>query len=226
MPAKPCDERKELQSGLPEYGAVALFIERVRTIKPDFQLTPANARAVVDICVRLDGLPLAIELAAAPIRLLSPQQLLARLGQSLQVLTGGTRDLTQRQQTMRNTIKWSYDLLSPEEQKLFRRLAVFVGGCTVEAAEAEAQTVSVALGEAAVNVLDAITSLIDKHLLWQREHKDEEAGEVRLFMLETIREYGTECLQTAGETEVTQSAHANYYLALVVESEPNVFAAE
>src|SRR5215472_3202767 len=145
---------------LPHYAAVALFVQRVQPVKPDFQLTTANARIVVEICVRLDGLPLAIELAAARMRLLSPQQLLARLGRRLQVLTGGARDLPRRQQTLRDTIRWSYDLLNREEQQLFRLLAVFVGGCTLEAAEAVCREIDRSPGDMSVNLLDAVISLV------------------------------------------------------------------
>ncbi len=178
---------------------------------------------MVEICARLDGLPLAIELAAARMRLLSPQQLLARLGRRLQVLTGGARDLHGRQQTLRDTIKWSYDLLNLEEQRLFRLLAVCVGGCTLEAAEAVCQGIYRASTETVVNVLDAVISLLDKHLLQQREQED---GEPRLFMLETIREYGVECLQVSGEMDAIRRAHAGYYLALAEEAEPRLFGEE
>jgi predicted ATPase/DNA-binding CsgD family transcriptional regulator len=208
---------------LPQYAAVALFIQRTQAVKPGFRITEASARAVVDICVRLDGLPLAIELAAARMRLLSPQQLLARLGQSLQVLTGGARDLPERQQTLRNTIKWSYDLLNAEEQQLFRRLAIFVQGCSIEAAESVSDAMCRAVGDEAMNVLDAATSLLDKHLMLQREQSD---GESRLLMLETIREFGLECLHNSGEYEIICSAHAGYFQAMVEATEPNVFDAK
>ena len=208
---------------LPLYTAVALFIQRVQSVKPDFQLSAVNARAVVEICVRLDGLPLAIELAAAWMRLLSPQQLLTRLGWRLQVLTGGARDLPARQQTLRDTIRWSYDLLNREEQRLFRLLAVFVGGCTLEAAEAVCLGTYHSSAETVVNVLDAVISLLDKHLLQQREQEDEEPC---LFMLETIREYGLEGLQVSGEMDAIRRAHASYYLALAEEAEPRLFGEE
>ncbi len=153
-----------------QYAAVALFLQCAKAAKPDFQVTPANTRAIAEICVRLDGLPLAIELAAARIKLLSPQALLARLAHRLQVLTSGARDAPVRQQTLRNTLAWSYDLLDAEEQRLFRRLSVFVGGCTLEAVEA----LSTALGEMAADVLDGVASLIDKSLLRQVEQEGEE----------------------------------------------------
>lgn len=168
---------------------MALLLQRAQAIKPDFLLTAGNARDIAEICLRVDGLPLAIELAAARLKLLSPQALLARLSQRLQVLTGGVQDAPARQQTLRNTIQWSYDLLTTEEQRLFRRLCVFVGGCTLEAIEA----VCAALPDGVGQVLEGVTSLLDKSLLQQSEH---EAGEPRLSILETLREYGLECLHT------------------------------
>jgi len=205
---------------LSQFAAVALFIERTQAVKPDFHLTATNANAIAAICVRLDGLPLAIELTAAWMRLLSPQQLLERLGQSLQVLTGGSRDLPERQQTLRSTIKWSYDLLNAEEQRLFRRLAIFVGSCSIEAAESVSNSISRAMGEEAMNVLDACISLLDKHLLQQQEQPD---GNSFLSMLETIREFALECLQSSGETNITSQAHAQYFQTFVEESAPPVF---
>jgi predicted ATPase len=141
--------------------AVALFLERAQAIVPTFQLTPANARAIADICVSLDGLPLALELAAARVKTLPPRALLARLSQRLAVLTGGTRSLPERQQTLRKTLQWSYELLLPDEQWLFRLLSVFVGGCTLEAVEAMAA----ALAGKDASLLDMVTALVDKSLL-------------------------------------------------------------
>jgi predicted ATPase/class 3 adenylate cyclase/DNA-binding CsgD family transcriptional regulator len=199
---------------LSQYDAVALFIQRAQAVKPTFQLTNANAPAVAEICARLDGLPLAIELAAARIKLLPPQALLARLGQRLQMLTGGARDAPARQQTLRNTIEWSYQLLDSQEQRLFQRLSVFVGGCTPEAIE----TVCTALETStpSISMLDGVASLLDKSLLQQREQEGEEP---RLLMLETMREFGLEALATSGELEATRQAHALYYLALAEEAE-------
>ena len=181
---------------LSQYAAVALFLHSAQAAKPDFQVTPANTHAIAEICVRLDGLPLAIELAAPRIKLLSPQALLTRLGDRLQVLTSGARDAPIRQQTLRNTLGWSYDLLAAEEQ-LFRRLSVFVRGCTLEAVEG----LSTALGERPADVLDEVASLMDKSLLRQVEPEREEP---RLLILATIREYGLEVLASAGEMESTQ----------------------
>ncbi|HCP75911.1 MAG TPA: hypothetical protein DIU08_14895 [Ktedonobacter sp.] len=197
---------------LSHYASLALFTQLALAIKPDFALTQASARAIAEICIRLDGLPLAIELAAVRIKLLPPEALLARLGHRLQVLSSGDRDLPLRQQTLRNTIKWSYDLLDAGEQLLFRRLTVFVGGCTLDTVEA----FYTLLGNVTTHVLDDAGLLIDKNLLYQAE---QEGNEPRLHMLETIREYGLECLDACGETEITRRAHATYYLALAEEAE-------
>ena len=190
-------------AALTHNAAVALFLQRAQATKPDFQLTNANARAIVEICVRLDGLPLAIELAAARIKLLPPQALLARLDQRLDVLTGAWRDVPARQQTLRNTIAWSYNLLNAVEQRLFRRLSVFVDGCTLQ--EVERLCVVLDGGEAAGQTVDQVALLIDKSLVQQIE---QEGQELRLVMLETIREYGMECLIVNGELEATQQALA------------------
>jgi len=197
---------------LSQYEAVALFIARTQAVKPEFQVTNANAPAVAEICVRLDGLPLAIELAAARSKMLPPQALLARLGQRFTLLTSGAQDVPARQQTLRNTIAWSYDLLDAGEQQLLRRLSVFGGGATQEALAALYTT----LGDEPGQVLDGIASLIDKSLLRQSE---QEAGEPRFVMLETIREYGREALTAHGEMEATSQSHAVYYLELAEAAE-------
>jgi len=204
---------------LSQYAAVALFLQRAQAARPTFQITPTNARAIAEICVRLDGLPLAIELAAARIKLFPPQALLKRLEHRLQVLTSGAQDIPVRQQTLRNTIEWSYNLLNAEEQQLFRRLSVFVGGCTLEALEA----VCTALGDGGIPVLDGVTSLIDKNLLQQTEQEGEEP---RLLMLETIREYGLDCLAASGEMEAARQAHVQYYLLFAEKVGPKLFGAE
>ena len=198
-----------------QYAAVALFVQRAQALGPGFVLTDENAAVIAAICARLDGLPLAIELAAARIKLLPPEALLARLSHRLQILTGGPRDLPARQQTLRNAIQWSYDLLTPDEQRLFRRLAVFVGGCRLSAAEA----VCTVPGDVTISVLDGLASLLDNSLL----HQVEQAGEEpRFVMLETIREYGLECLEASGETVRSRDAHAGYYLALAEEADPQL----
>jgi predicted ATPase/serine/threonine protein kinase/tetratricopeptide (TPR) repeat protein len=190
--------------------AVSLFLQRAVALKPGFTLTQENMRAVAEICAHLDGLPLAIELAAARIKLLSPAAMLARLQSRLQWLTGGARDLPERQKTLRATLDWSYELLQPAEQKLFRRMSVFVSGCTLEAAEA----VSNARSDLDEDVLDAIASLVDKSLLLQSEV---EGGEARFRMLETIREYALERLASSGDEKVARRAHAAFCLVLAEE---------
>ncbi len=210
--ALPDPKRSVDREALSQYAAVALFLQRAQAVKPDFQITAANASTIAEICIRLDGLPLAIELAAARVKLLPPQALLARLEHRLQILTSASQDVPPRQQTLRSTLTWSYDLLSAQEQRLFRRLCVFVGGCILEAAE----TICNDLG---VSVLDGVASLIDKSLLSQTEQTDHEP---RLVMLETIREYGLECLNTSGEDVITQRAHAAYYLALAEQAAPEL----
>jgi predicted ATPase/DNA-binding CsgD family transcriptional regulator len=204
---------------LSQIAAVALFVQRAQAARLTFRLTDANASTIAAICTRLDGLPLAIELAASRIKLLSPAALLARLERRLQVLNGGGSDLPERQRTMSNTIKQSYELLSTEEQLLFRRLSIFVGGCTLEAIEA----LSTALGDMSISILDRVTSLLDKSLL-RRSDQDEE--EPHLVMLETMREYGLEALAACGELESCREAHASYYLALARSAEQALHGAE
>ena len=206
-------------AALSQNAAVALFLQQTQAVKPDFQMTNANAHAIAELCARLDGLPLAIELAAARIKLLSPQALLARLSQRLAFLTSTSRDVPARQQTLRNTIAWSYNLLDTQEQRLFQRLSIFVGGCTLEAVEA----VSSGVGDGAGSVFDGVASLLDKSLLLQREQVQ---GEPRVEMLETLREYGLEAVEASGGMEVTQEAHAEYYLRLAEEAEPELAGQE
>jgi predicted ATPase len=186
--------------------AVALFCERAAAVKPGFSLNEENARTVADICARLDGLPLAIELAAARVRHLPPAALLSRLLHRLALLTGGPRDLPARQQTLRNTIGWSFDLLSAEERALFSQLAVFGGGFTLETAEA----VSSAMGTLGLDPLDGVTSLVDKSLVRPLE----EGEEPRYAMLETIREFGLERLAEAGDEQRARAAHAACFASL------------
>ncbi|MDQ6643422.1 MAG: NB-ARC domain-containing protein, partial [Chloroflexota bacterium] len=201
-------------SALSQYEAVALFIERAVATRPDFRVTNANAPAVAAVCTRLDGLPLAIELAAARVKHFSPQTLLSRLEQGLSILSGGARDLPGRQQTLRGAIAWSYELLTPEEQYLFRRLAVFVDGWNWRAAE----EVCMAAGKLEGDVLEGLASLVDKSLLRQEEQAE---GETRFWMLQTLREFGLERMTDAGELEVTRLAHAQYYLRIAEEAAPH-----
>jgi predicted ATPase/serine/threonine protein kinase len=195
---------------LSQYSAISLFIQRAVAVKPDFRLTEQNASDIAEICTRLDGLPLAIELAAARVKLLSASAMRTRLASRLQLLTGGSRDLPARQQTLRQAIDWSYDLLNESEQKLFRRLSVFVGGCTLEAIESVCDTKQ----DLGLDVLDGMASMVDKSLVRQIEQSD---GEPRFVMLETIREYGLEKLVASGEEQQTRRAHAAYCLVLAEE---------
>jgi predicted ATPase len=190
--------------------AVALFVQRARAAKPDFELNQENASAIAEICARLDGLPLAIELAAARVKVLSPSAMKTRLASRLQLLTGGAQDLPQRQRTLRAAMDWSHELLSAAEQKLFRRLSVFVGGCTLESAEA----VCDAKADLGLDLLDGMSSIVDKSLLRQVEQPN---GESRYVMLETIREYALEKLQASGEEALTKRARAAYCLVLAEE---------
>ncbi len=184
--------------------AVMLFLERAQAAAPGFPLTPENAHVVAAIVRRLDGLPLAIELAAAWVKLLPPAALLDRLTVALPLLTGGSRDLPTRQRTLRDTIAWSYDLLSPQERMLFRCLAVFVGGWTIEAAEAVADP------SRDLDVLDGVGSLLDKSLI----RVDEREGESRYGMLETVREFALDRLEREGEREAARARHAAHFLRL------------
>ncbi|HLZ71030.1 MAG TPA: LuxR C-terminal-related transcriptional regulator [Dehalococcoidia bacterium] len=202
---------------LGQVAAVALFCQRARSVGGAFRLTAQNAAAVAEICRRVDGLPLAIELAAARLKVLSPQTLLERLGQRLRILTGGPRDLPPRQQTLRATLAWSYELLSPAEQTLFRRLGVFAGGCTLAAAE----QICNADGGLGIEVLEGIAGLVDHNLL-QRAPGD---GEPRFAMLETVREYALERLATSGEAADIVQHHLSYYLALAEEVDSHAYGA-
>lgn len=204
---------------LGQYPAVELFVQRAVAAKPDFKLDQENGRAIAEICARLDGLPLAIELAAARVKVLSPSSMRMRLESRLQLLTGGARDLPQRQQTLRGAIDWSYDLLSASEQKLFRRLSVFVGGCTLESVEAVCDT----KGDLDVELLDGMASMVDKSLLQQVEQA---RGESRFMMLETIREYAREKLEASSEEAATKRAHAAYCLVLAEEETTELSGAE
>ncbi len=199
--------------------AVILFAQRAAAVKSGFSLTAENAPAVAEICSRVDGLPLAIELAASRIKMLPVNAMLPRLQDRLQLLTSGSRDVPQRQQTLRNTIDWSYDLLSQAEQKLFRRLGVFGGGCTLEGAEAVCNT-GRDLGTATFEVM---SSLVDQSLIQQ---VDPGRGEPRFLMLETMREYSLERLRDSGEEAATQRNHAAYCLVLAEEGNPELGEAD
>ena len=199
--------------------AAELFAQRAAAVRPDFALTAENAPAIQEICSRLDGLPLAIELAAARSKVLAPSAMLERLRSRLQLLTGGALDLPERQQTLRNTIDWSHDLLNEAERKLFRRLSVFVGGCTMEAAEAVCDTNR----DLGMDLFEGLSSLVDKNLV---QRVDRPEGETRFAMLETIREYAWECLAESGDQGAVRRAHAAYCMVLAEEGNPELSGEE
>ena len=209
----------EIFDDLSKYEAVQLFVSRAQKVKPAFSVTTENISKVAEICTKLDGLPLAIELAAARIKFMSPRSILAKLESQLNLLTGGARDLPARQQTIRGTISWSYDLLEENERRLFERLGIFAGGFTLEAAEKVA-------GESensSFSTLDSITSLIEQSLLVSNETAD---GDVRFRMLEVVREYALEALEKSGELETMQQNHAGYYLEFAKAAEPHLQRAQ
>jgi predicted ATPase/class 3 adenylate cyclase len=197
---------------LGQYDAVRLFIERAIAVRPDFLVTNDNAPAVAEVCVRLEGIPLAIELAAARVRLLTPEMILEKLGRRLALLTGGSRDLPQRQRTLRATIDWSYDLLDPAGQAMLRMVSVFAGGFGLQAAEEVFPPQAAAAG----NALDCLQSLFDKSLLGRDERQ---AGAFRFRLLEMVREYAAERLESCGEAEEVRSRHADYFRRLARQAE-------
>lgn len=202
--------------------SVALFLKRAVAARPTFALSPINAPVIAELCRRLDGLPLALELAAARLKILSPAALLARIEQRLDLLASTTRDIPARHQTLRGAIGWSYDLLPPVEQTLFRRLAVFVGGCTVESLEAVCATPPLP-PPATTQMLNHLNSLVDKNLIYCADGPD---GEPRFRMLETIGEFAREALLESGEEATIQEAHAQHIVALVEEIEPQLWGPE
>jgi predicted ATPase/class 3 adenylate cyclase len=199
------------------YASVGLFAERAHAAAPSFKLDGENAEAVAEICRRLDGLPLAIELAAARVRLLPPQALLSRLGARLSLLTGGARDLPERQRTLRNTLDWSFGLLSPGEQEMLARLGVFAGSFGLPAAEAVCGEVDAATPDPvrSAQVMDTLGSLVDSSLV----RPETRAGEARFGLLETVREYALECLADGGGWAEAHDRHADYFLALAEPAE-------
>ena len=203
---------------LESFEAVTLFLQRARAVKPSFSITKENGSLVSRICVRLDGLPLAIELAASRIRVQEPAEILARLEQRLSVLTAGSTNVPARQRTLRGAIDWSYELLRPAEQRLFVRLAVFVGGCTMEAADAICNPG----GELGIDTFDGIGSLMEQSLL----RRNAEGGESRFTMLETIREYGRDRLQADVSLDETGRLHLLYFRDLAELAEPHLLGAD
>ena len=231
--ALPSDIASLSYDELSKYEAVKLFVERAQGAKSNFALTAENAKSVAEICARLDGLPLAIELAAARVKILSPSAILTKLENRLQLLTGGASDLPARQQTMRGAVAWSYDLLPEDERRLFERLSVFVGGFTFEAAESvgslreaegsheqpltnDNQLLPAADRLLLTDILDGVTSLVDKSLIVSKEQAD---GEMRFRMLEVVREYALEMLEASGEAKAARRSHADYFLALGEEAD-------
>jgi predicted ATPase/class 3 adenylate cyclase len=202
---------------LTRYEAVRLFVVRARAVKPDFEVTNDNAPAVAEICVHLDGLPLAIELAAARIKLLPPRALLSRQGNRLKLLKGGARNLPARQRTLRATIDWSYELLDEDEKMLFGRLSVFAGGSTLEVID------EICDPEGELEALEVVGSLLEKSLLRREEGADEEP---RFYMLETVQEYAREKLEGSGEAEERRRRHAEHYLVLAETAEPELLGAD
>jgi len=196
---------------------IQLFVDRAEAVRPGFRLSPENAAAIADICRRVDGLPLAVELAAARVRILSPAELLVRLDSRLAELRGGARDLPERQRTLRATIDWSHGLLQPAEQRLFGRLAVFAGGWMRQAAEA------ICAGDLGIEVLEGLESLVDKSLV-TRMTGDGDA--IRFTMLETIREYALERLEASGEAAIVRSQHAGFFRDLAESAEPHLTGPE
>jgi predicted ATPase/Tol biopolymer transport system component/DNA-binding winged helix-turn-helix (wHTH) protein len=201
------------------FEAVNLYVERAKQAQPEFELLPENAADVANICSQLGGLPLAIEIAAARMRFMSPEAVLKRLRKQLDFLQGSTRDAPPRQQTMRETISWSYDLLTDEEKQVFARLAVFSGGFDLPAAEFVCAELNV---DSPSSVLNIITSLVEHNLLAVRNARN---GEPRIFMLEVLREFADEVLTESGELEAARSAHALYFVRLGEEAEPQLLAA-
>src|SRR3954470_20396648 len=209
LPPLEHDEDHEAIASSP---AVELFARRARAARPDFRVTAENALVVGQICARVDALPLAIELAAVWIRLLSPEELLGRLDRPLELLTHGPRDLPERQQELRTTIGWSYRLLEPGERRLLCGLAVFAGGCSIE----QAEKVLGVIEPSSTDVLDGLVSLVD-HGLVQRTQMDD--GRTRLEMLTTIREFALAELEASGKADLVRATHARYYIGLAEETE-------
>lgn len=217
FPVQPLPVPPAHSDALTESVAVRLFVERAQAVRPDFALTAANGRVIAQIVQRLDGLPLAIELAAARLKLLPPHLILERLNDRLQFLTSGAQDLPSRQQTMRNVIDWSYDLLSPTDQTLFARLGIFVGGFTLEAAEAIGNI------DGRVDILEGVSSLLDNSLLQTASIVDDQP---RFIMLETVRDYAQERLAENGERELLQQRHAAFFADYALAARARLFSGE
>ena len=196
--------------------AVSLFVKRAQEVRPNFTLGPANAATIVDICQRLDGLPLALELAAARLQMLTPEALLGRLDQHLTLLVGGALDLPVRQQTLRATLDWSYELLTPPERQLLRALSVFAGGCGLDGIE----FVRGAAGGPILAVVEQLGRLVSHSLVVTVSPDEDAADEPRYRLLETVRQYAVEQLDVTGEADATRTTHLDWCLQLVEEAEP------
>ena len=231
LPVAPLVLAKASEAGLEDVRrspSVELFCQRAAAVQPDFALTAENASEVAEICRRLDGLPLAIELAATRIKRFTPAALLARLEHRLPLLTGGARDLPARHQTLRDTIAWSYDLLSAEEQRLFRHLAVFPGGCTLAAITAVAGSAWSSIAGAAdaeSTTMEVVASLVDKNLLRRISADGTDEAETRFSMLETVREFALEQLAVAGKPDDARAAHAAFLCAWVERADEGHYGA-
>jgi predicted ATPase len=209
----PDPQRVSSPEALSGYEAVELFVQRAQAVKPDFDVAPDNAHSVAEICWRLEGLPLAIELAAARIRLLKPEDMVKRLDRRLSLLTGGARDLPARQQTLRGAIEWSYELLDEPMRAFFRRLGVFMGGFSLDAAAAVCNPDD----ELGVDTFEAVDTLVENSLI---RHFEREEVDARFRMLETIREFAAEKLAEAGDDVAVRGRHADFFRSLVVEGSP------
>lgn len=213
------DHRSLQDAPMASNAAVLLFAERAKAVKPSFSLDGENERIVAELCVQLEGLPLAIELASARIKVFTPQMLLNRMQHRLHILKGGGPDLPERHHTIRDTIAWSYDLLSAHEKRLFRCLSVFVGGFSLEAVE----HVCKALSDEPLEPLDTLIALMDKSLI---RRDDKGSDEARFYMLEVIREFAQECLHEQGEGAEVRRAHAEFYLQMARQAEPHLTGAQ
>jgi predicted ATPase len=214
VPAEPV--RQPIES-LRQFDAVSLFIDRAQQVRPHFTITTDSASAVAQICYDLDGIPLAIELAAARVRMMAPEQICRALSDRFRLLTGGARTVMPRQQTLQASLDWSYELLSAEERTLLRRLAVFVSGWTLEAAEHVCSGANIDL----YGVLDLLTALVDKSLVTTEEH----GPETRYRLLETVRQYSTARLADGGELDQLRQQHLTYYVAFIERAEPQILSA-
>ena len=217
VPSLQVPQAELARAALAEVEAIQLFCDRARQVRPNFRLVDANAKAVATICRRLDGIPLAIELAAARVRLLTPQEIAEAMRERFVLLTGGSRTAMPRQRTLEASVDWSHDLLSPAEQTLFRRISVFAGGCTLDGVEA----VCAGGGLEVVEILDLLSGLVDKSLV----QAEEQGVKTRYRLLETVRVYARQKLSDATEAALVRNQHLDYHLRLAEAAEPDLFGA-